>query len=375
MKNRRIHVQFLTVAIAVLMLAGCEPPCTDTGLPGAWQQDFDFQIGKGEAILPMGDGGYLVIGVGSPHGAMAPNLLRTDSSGEVVWANYDSGAVFPSGMVEMDDGSTLIVGATRDQANVALLDGDGTVIWSRLLGESAQSAPYLNQLVSTSDGNLATISQSHFSLSRTVSVVKFDTEAREIWGSALDIADNDYVRALVPTADGGVAVLSNTFLRRLRDDGSMAWNVVLPSAFLNTELLAPSDDDGVVVLSDDRIACFDPDGEVKWDKAYEPTIGTEPIDFRATPDGGFVVGSSTYSYEMRPFLFARSAFYCQRIVLTQLDGNGDITQEREYGTESVSLLDAVAPTSDGGYIILGSRGQSYFSSWSFMFLLKVDGEE
>jgi len=376
MKNRRIHVQFLTVAIAVLMLAGCEPPCTDTGLPGAWQQDFDFEYGSGTSILQTQDGGYLIVGGGgSPHGPMSPELVKTDSAGQEIWSSFSSTPIFPESAAEMDDGSFVLVGFSKGQGNVVRLDADGTVIWTRLLGESGQPLPLPSRLVSTSDGNLAAVSQGHFSFENRIAVVKFDAEAATIWTSAMEVAANDFVRGLVPTEDGGVTLLTDTFMRRLDGDGATVWNFTLPPDLAGSEHLVATNDDGVVVLGDDRVARFDGEGNVIWNKIFASEIGKEPINIRATPDGGFVVGSSTYSYAENSFYFPRSSWYCQNMVLTRLNRAGNVESEREFSTDSISTLVDLAPTSDGGYIILGSRGRSFFSSYGYMFLMKVDGEE
>ncbi len=282
--------------------------------------------------------------------------------------------MYADSVVELDDDSFITVGFTREQENVARLDSEGEVIWSSLLGENAGTPPTLEHVVLTSDGNLAAISRSHYSLPRNTSVVKFDVDGSSIWTKDLHIATDNYVGDLAPTDAGGVTVLTRTFLTRLAEDGTENWNTALPPEFVSNAMMAATDNDGVTLLSDDRISRYDADGSAIWSKAFDSMIGTEPIDFRATPDGGFVVGSSTHSNNSTSSYFPRTSWYCQNMVLTKLDGSGDITSEREYSTESISFLDAVAPTSDGGYIILGSRGREFFSSYSYMFLLKVDDD-
>ena len=101
-----------------------------------------------------------------------------------------------------------------------------------------------------------------------------------------------------------------------------------------------------------------------WDKAFPARGGASVMEFHGLPDGGFVAGTST-----------GLAGYCRNMVLIKIAADGDILWQREYGTPDFEFLDGLAPTSDGGYIVLGSNGRSFFGFFNYMFLMKIDADE
>ena len=121
-----------------------------------------------------------------------------------------------------------------------------------------------------------------------------------------------------------------------------------PGAGANVMSIQPTDDGGYVAVGNDiqyRMWIFkvDSKGLVKWSSTLGQG-GGGASSVTSTSDHGFVVAGTV------------GVMDGLRILLVKLDERGNISWEKTYGSPgSVEFASSIIQTSDGGYVVVGSR--------------------
>jgi hypothetical protein len=117
-------------------------------------------------------------------------------------------------------------------------------------------------------------------------------------------------------------------------------------------------------------------GNELWNKTFEGTHDGVTVSIEETSDGGFIISGSK-----GPLIF--DLIGCNAILI-KLDANGNVVFEEEYGRRFISdTFWCAIETDDGGYIGTGSRiglgalfniRLPWFPMWSKICVLKVDSD-
>jgi len=151
------------------------------------------------------------------------------------------------------------------------------------------------------------------------------------WSRTYGGTNRDVASAIVPTPDGGYLVAG-------RASPSWIW--------------------GVWVLK------LDGSGNVQWQKTYGGVVDDRvSVAVAPTSDGGYVVAGTTWSF---------GAGYGDVWVL-KLNGSGDVVWQKTYGGPERDEARAVAPTSDGGYVVAGAT-RSFGAGYEDVWVLKLDAD-
>ncbi|MCD1296023.1 hypothetical protein CUJ83_13550 [Methanocella sp. CWC-04] len=100
-----------------------------------------------------------------------------------------------------------------------------------------------------------------------------------------------------------------------------------------------------------------------WEKTYGSKGIDAPVDIKETPDGGYILAGYT-----QPDLNGNKYAY-----LLRLNGKGEKIWEKSYGTAKLNSFTTVLPTSDGGYICVGTTNP-YTKNGSDVYLVKTDAQ-
>jgi hypothetical protein len=85
-------------------------------------------------------------------------------------------------------------------------------------------------------------------------------------------------------------------------------------------------------------------GNLVWQKTYERIPGDYIVtSVQPTPDGGYVVAGNT----------SPRGAENRDVWVAKLDANGGVVWQRSYGGANADWANAVQPTADGGYIVVG----------------------
>jgi uncharacterized delta-60 repeat protein len=259
------------------------------------------------------------------------------------------------------------------------------VSWSRTYG-----GPYgeeqAHAIASTFDGGyiVAGVTWSFGAEVPNVWVLKLDGQGDVRWQRVYGGPAWDEVRAIAPTGDGGYVVAgwtgsfgggwsrSDFWVLKLDGQGNIQWQKTYGGAEDDEAYaIAPTGDGSYVVAGwtesfgagekDIWVLKLDGQGNVQWQKTYGGSGRDWAFDIAPTGDGGYVVAGGTCS-----FGFGNCDFW-----VLKLDGQGNVQWQKTYGGPEHDGATAIAPTSDGGYVVTGGTESFGAGDWD-IWVLKLD---
>jgi hypothetical protein len=295
------------------------------------------------------------------------------------WAN----AIAPT-----PDGGYVVAGLTGSFGAggydlwVLRLDGWGNVVWQKTYGGT--NGDWANAIAPTSDGGyvVAGATRSFGAGYANFWVLKLDGWGNVVWQKTYGGTGWDEAFAIVPTSDGGYVVAGSTssfgaggsdvWVLKLDGQGNVQWQKSYGGAWLDgARAIVPTSDGGYVVAGwtnsfgaggyDLWVLKLDGWGNVVWQKTYGGTYGDWAHAIAPTSDGGYVVAVATRSF---------GAGYWDVWVL-KLDGLGNVVWQKTYGGTNDDWANAIIPTSDGGYVVAGLTG-SFGAGLTDAWVLKLD---
>jgi len=292
-----------------------------------------------EAIAPTSDGGYVVMG---KTGASDVWVLKLGGHGGVQWQKTyklpdigeEGDPRWPDAFSPASDGGYVVAGWTEslgirsDSFWVVKLDGQGSVQWLKTYGPNEAHA-----IAPTSDGGYVVAGRILIGAEvEGIWLLKLDGRGNVEWQKAYGGPDDDGAKAIAPTPDGGYVVAG--------------W----------TESFGVGERDVWVLKLDGR-------GNVEWQKAYGGPDWDEAEAIAPTSDGGYVVAGMTRSFGAGDY----------DVWVLKLDNLGNVHWQRTYGGPGEDEAHAIAPTSDGGYVVAGET-ESFGAGKRDAWVLKLDGQ-
>ncbi len=275
----------------------------------------------GESIIQTTDGGYAVVGYTNSFGAgdYDMDILKLDAAGSLEWcktvgtAGYD----YALSIVQTTDGgyalfgSTGFFGAGYNDFYIVMLDGSGSVQWSKTLGGTGGDFGFC--VIQTTDGGYAvsgtTISFGAENLE--IYIVKHDGSGLVQWSRTLGGTDHDNGYTIIQTTDGGYAVCGSTasfgaggydaYIAKLNSGGSFQWSRTVGGANNDYALSIMQTTDGGYIAAgytssfgaggdDIYIVKLDASGNICGNTSSpSPTTGTggtmgSPVSITTTPN-------------------------------------------------------------------------------------------
>lgn len=368
----RSTIKPLGLMKALLLMAGLAA-C----LPAANAQGWEIYFGGnaedyGHSIIQTKDRGYVGAGFSESFGLdgdMDVYVIRTDVDGTEIWQNYYDDGFIEHGysITETPDHGFLVVGdiqpAQLSDFNVYLLkiNADGQKQWSKQFGGSGDDSGY--RIIPTTANGGYLIVGSTTSLGngqRDVFLVKIDEQGNQVWSKAYGTSGDDDGRSVLELSDGylvtGIAFnpANNTkdgYLLKVDFNGNEVWSKYFGSStdidqFYDLVLAA---DDNVVLAgvtgsnSDGWLLKVDPSGNQIWSKTFGGPLGDDVYDLMKADNGDLVVTGYTDITAANADAF-----------LARFDNDGNQIWINNIGRGShADIGQAVAPTEDGGFIVIG----------------------
>jgi len=137
---------------------------TDDSGDTVWTRTFGgVEVDRGKSVIETSGSGYIIVGQTSSFGAGLDDvyLIRTDSSGDTVWTKTFGGAGADCGesVVETSDGGCIVAGRTSssgaglDDVYLLKTDSSGSLVWQRAFGGA--DSDWGRSVIVTSDGGYA----------------------------------------------------------------------------------------------------------------------------------------------------------------------------------------------------------------------------
>jgi len=205
-----------------------------------------------------------------------------------------------------------------------------------------------------------------------------------IWAASYGGEYNEGGYEGLQTADGGYAVLGNSFsygagkydvyLLRLGSAGDTLWSKTYGGEDTDQGYSIDQTGDGGFIIAgttrsfghgerDVYLICTDASGDTAWVKFIGGAADDQARSVRCTSDNGFIICGTTDSYG-----HGYSDLY-----LVKTDSLGDTVWTRAYGGSGGESGYAVRQTLDGGFIAIGSTG-SFGDGYSSVYVVRVDAD-
>ena len=350
----------------------------------------------GYSVQATSDGGYIIAGRMIPPGTFRSDayLVKTDSLGNMLWDRiygFDMDDCAYS-IQQTPDGGYSAVGYTWSQTggayNVHLLKTDslGNTLWDTTYGGMAYDRGYSHQL--TVDGGfIITGYKDLLGLNGAeVYLIRTDSLGNVLWDTTYGGSGDDYGISVQRTLNGGYIVTGYTdsygegdqdvYLIKTDSLGNALWERTYGDSTDNWGCSVQQTPDGGYVVAgrtwvfgtgwhDLYLLKTDSLGDVTWDTTYG-LISRGPYDcwdysVQLTPDGGFIVAGGIWTYGLRE----------EDVYLLKTDSLGNVLWEKTYGGKFMEFGHCVQVTSDGGYVIAGTKDP--FGNYQYdVYLIKTD---
>lgn len=383
----RITLCFLFLTLCLLLPASHfllfgDPPDT------LWSRTYggaDHDIGY--SVCETSDGGYIATGYTSSFGAGLQDayLVRTNSSGDVVWTQTFGGASMDGAhfVREASDHGYVIAGYSETFGgggkNMYLIktDSSGQAEWTRTYATPLMDVAYA--FCETPDSGYIFIGYKNGPsgwVKGDLWILKTDATLDTIWTREYGGAGEDYGVTIQQTLDGNYIIAGvtssfgangkNVWIVKIDSNGDTLWTKVYGNNLEDVGYGVCSTSDGGYIVAgyingtgqwtagDLWLLKTDANGDTLWSKIYGTGGEDYGFDVYETPDGGYVVAGR----------------YANDMWLLRTDASGDTIWTVKYGGGGVESALALGMTSDGGYII-GGYTSSFGNGANDVYLIKT----
>jgi hypothetical protein len=218
----------------------------------------------------------------------------------------------------------------------------------------------------TLDGGyiIAGYTDSYGSGKKDMYLVKTDCSGSKVWEKTFGGAEDDYAISVQETFDSGYilagetwsygAGLNDMYLVKTDSLGNKVWQKVFGGRTEDYANSVQQTSDGGYILAgvtvpyatgspDIYIVRTDSSGSIVWQKAFRGSDDDYAYSIQQTSDGGYIIAGSKYSYGVS----------WEDMYLVKVDSSGRKVWENTFGGTRFEIAYSVQQTSDGGYILAG----------------------
>lgn len=299
-------------------------------------------------VAPAKDGGFIAAGVSDYHatGDADLHVARLDAAGNIMWERRFGGRDFDYAATVAQDagGGFFVAGAVRElKANrydilLLKLDASGKREWERIYGGSREDTPVA--MLPLADGGLA-LAANTSSRGRGKSdvwLMRLDKNGGILWERTFGGPQRDSVSAVAQTQNDGFILAGTT-----ESFGPGVEKESYDPSYRFTSRARPANF-YVIVL--------DKTGNLVWERTYGGAlIADNAVALTAAADGYALAGTAAWlpnggSCDLRPR---------NRIRLTHIDAAGNVIWDNTYGADDRDETAAgVSAAGGGGYLVAGT---------------------
>jgi hypothetical protein len=284
-------------------------------------------------------------------------------------------------------GTSYITGWVDAEVYLALIDTDGTVLWTKSYGGGLDDAPAALRQTSDSGFVIAGRTSSFGAGMSDVYLLRTDAGGDTLWTRTYGGSDFDLGKDVQLTYDGGFIVagqesstnggIANMYLIKTDASGDTLWTRSYPAgAWTGAMGVVQTPDSGYMVFGDFEnnvtgtgdydLICLklNSQGDSLWSTTYPDSVYHDYAQaIRQTADGGFVLASQ------RENQYIPSEPGSSRII--RIDAGGDTLWTRVFGVNYTYNIGGIYQTSDSGFAIVGYTFDTVLFS-NILFITKIN---
>lgn len=353
------------------------------------------QLEEAKSIQQTFDHGYIIAGLTLSYGQGASDayLIKTDSSGNVLWAKSygDSYENYIYSVIQSADSGIVAVGYTQNTGtnsrDIYLLKTNlaGTLLWSKMIGWNGNDEGY--SVKQTNDGGYIISGLANENGGVGAFLVKTDAIGDVTWTKKYDdVSSGGYIEfgsAVEQTSDGGYIMAgqaensfcaggSDMYLTKTDSSGMIQWNKLYGGLDQDFAYSVKQTTDGGYIMAgytlsfgtgneDVCLVKTDSNGDTLWCKTFGGALRDYTYSVAEASDSGFILTGYTES-----FGGGGNDYY-----LIKVNVNGVLQWSKTFGGNSDERAFEVKRTTDGGYIIAGYTDGFGLDATSF-YVVKTD---
>jgi hypothetical protein len=371
---------------------------TDANGNEEWSQTFGgFGANFGYSVAVCSDGGYVIVGDTSSHGAGSYDawLIKTDADGIQEWSQTfgTSNDDYGRSVAQTSDGGYVITGYTFSygdgSANAWLIktDASGNEEWNEIFG--GVSGDYGNSVAQTSDGGYVIAGDSYsFGGTGEVYLVKTDASGNEVWSNTFggEYA-SDAGHSVAVTPDGGYIIAGTTYsygpgygkmwLIKTDASGNEEWNEYFGGSNYEDGLSVAVTSDGGYICAGDT-GSYGAGGSDVWLVKVGESDTTPPTVASTSPASGATgvsldtVAIATFSEAMDAATITTGSFTVAGVSGSVAYDSGSYTATF---TPAADLAYETAYTASLSTAVTDSAGNPLASTYSWSFTTESEPPE
>ena len=366
-----------------------------------WSQTFDGSNWDDDAysVQQTADGGYILAGYTNPYEAGDKDgvwLIKTDAAGVGQWDQTFGGAEFDVAysVRQTADGGYILAGCTgfyehEDIIDAWLIKTDATGVeqWDQTFGGSGRDV--IKSVQQTTDGGyiLAGYTESYGAGNNDGWLIKTDAVGVEQWSKTFGGSSYDKAWSVQQTTDGGYILAGYTesygagnddaWLIKTNAEGIEQWSQTFGGSGRDVIKSVQQTTDGGYILAgtiylgeisneDAWLIKTNATGIEQWSQTFGGSNWDWINSVQQTTDGGYILAGGTDSYGNET---GREDAW---LIKTDVAGTKQWSQTfGNFESDENSEFRSVQQTTDGSYILAGYTDQSYETSGSDAWLIKV----
>jgi hypothetical protein len=340
-----------------------------------WTKTYgDHGVAHAYSICPTADGGYAMAGKfqDDEDKSWDVYLVRTDAGGDTLWTKSFGGAgdEIARCVIHTADGGFVIAGRTQSLGannwNVYLLktDAAGHKVWVQTYGDTEMD--FARSVIQTADGGYALVGATMGSNGETYDayLLRVDADGNQIWARTYGGDGGEFATSVAETRDGGFIIGAATesfgegdvdiYLIRTDGGGEVVWTNTYGGEDWDVAWDTRETSDGGFIVAgetksfseygmDVYIVRTDADGKALWARNYGGEGRQTALAVWQAPEGDFVVGGYTYTYEE----------WGQDIYLASVDSDGEVLWVKTYGGPGKDVAHSIVQALDGALVVVG----------------------
>jgi hypothetical protein len=270
-------------------------------------------------------------------------------------------------------GGTSAPGAGGLDLYLTKLDSNENLQWTKIYGGAGnETGICIKQTLN--GGFIICGDQNSFGAGGTDGyILRTDSAGDLLWSKTYGLLQNDVLGKIELTSDSNYIAVGTTFspgnntgdiyVIKINDTGDTLWTRIIGGPVYDAGInITPTDDGGCAIcgrvysygagLRDVMLSRIDGNGNILWFKTYGGLYTEEGMAVTHTSDNGYVITGATET-------FSPNGYY--DVYMIKTDSAGTMLWSKNYGGDKIDATYVVIEAPDGGYVVTG-----FTDSWAYL---------